>query len=37
VWIEIAIKAYRRSPGIHDRLAGTRVVYLPPHAENGVG
>ena len=37
VWIEIAIKAYRRSPGLHDRLAGTRVVYLPPHAEDGVG
>jgi uncharacterized RDD family membrane protein YckC len=37
VWIEIAIKAFRRSPGLHDRLAGTRVVYLPPHAEAGVG
>jgi len=23
VWIEIAIKAYRRSPGLHDRLAGS--------------
>jgi len=34
---EVWWTARKGRPSLHDRLAGTRVVYLPPHAEDGVG